>query len=69
LDNFIQIFINNYQKFINYIVDELDYIQLCKDYNILFFCIDDITSFGEYDFKDVKNEYINKYKNKIILFY
>ena len=69
LNNHLQVFINNYNKFIPSIINNLDCIQLCQDYNIHIFNKDDVTNDGEYNFEIVEKEYKLKYKNKIILWY
>ena len=57
------------KKFIPYIVDNLEYIQLCQEHNIHIFNIDEITSNGEYNLDNIKDKLYSKYENKIILFY
>ena len=69
LNYHLQIFINNYKIFIPYIVDNLEYIQLCQDYNIHIFNIYEVTNNGEYNLKNIKQNYELKYENKIILWY
>ena len=64
-----QIFFENYKKFIHHIVNNLEYIQLCIEYNIHIFNIDEVTNFNEYNFEDIKKEYEIMYFNKIILWY
>jgi hypothetical protein len=70
LKNHIEIFIENYKKFINVIINNLDYIQLCQKYNIHIFSKDEITNYNEYNFDNVKKMYEEElFKNKIILYY
>ena len=67
LDNYYQNFIDNYIKFIPSIINHLEYVQLCQDFNIHIFNINEATNNGEYDYENVKKEFELKYK--IILWY
>ena len=69
LTNYLKFFIKNNKKFIHHIINNLEYIQLCQEHNIHIFNIDEITSYGEYNFDDIKKIYNSKYKNNNILFY
>jgi hypothetical protein len=70
LKNHIELFKKNYKKFIDVIINDLDYVQLCKNYDIHIFCINEITNDNEFNFDDVKKKYEEElFKNKIILYY
>lgn len=70
LKNHIKIFLKNYEKFIDVIINNLEYIQLCQKYNIHIFCKKEICNDYEYIFDDVKKRYEKElFKNKTILYY
>jgi len=69
LINYKKLVIKNYKYLIDIIDLKLEYIQLFQDHDIYFFNKQEITGFGEFNFKKIKNIYKNKYKNKIIFWY
>jgi hypothetical protein len=69
LTNQREIFLNNFNKFSNIILNNAKYLELCKDNNILLMSKEEITGFGDYNFDEVQKYYEEKFKNYTILWF